>query len=164
MTAEDMVLKLIEKGLRAQLRTAILLTGQLYVSLTMAAASSSKPISYASGYPVIPVISGPTEEILARVTQFLSRLEALPIEQIGEDLQASLKDIRFLVSSRDLPAALAALRKSLDQIKRFAGTLNTDTAPQLASRAEWGHPGFEPDPGHHGGRGGPAGIRCAIDL
>lgn len=130
---ETMVLKLIENGLSAQLRTGMLLTGQLYVNLTLAAHGSNQLQHSVSGHPVIPTIAGPTQEILASVSHFLKRLENLPLEEIGSDLKASMQGIRQLVGSRDLADSLSALRQSLEQINAFSASLNKNTAPQLAA-------------------------------
>jgi paraquat-inducible protein B len=89
---------------------------------------------------VIPTLSAPTEEILAGISHFISRLENLPMEEIGGDLHQSMHDLQYsmqglrqLVGSQDLTAAVAQLRQSLEQINRFSATLNSATVPQVAA-------------------------------
>jgi paraquat-inducible protein B len=101
--------------------------------------AANRTLSYADGHPVIPTLAAPSEDILVGMSQLLSRIDKLPLEEIGgdlqqsmHDLQQSMHDLRQLMGSQDLTAAMAQLRQSLEQINRFAGTLNTDTAPQLA--------------------------------
>jgi paraquat-inducible protein B len=124
-----LVQKLIEKGLRAQLRTGLLLTGQLYVNLGMYPEAPHQMLHFAGPYPIIPTVPGTTEEITAGITTLLKRLEKLPLEQIGSDLSGSLRQIRQFVDSNDLRAALSTLRQSLNQLQRFTATLNSDVAP-----------------------------------
>lgn len=133
---ELLITQLIEKGLRAQLRTGILLTGQLYVNLSMHPEAPTRSLEMAGPYPIIPSIPGRTEEITSSVANFLNRLEKLPLEQISADLRDSMKQVRHLVYSEDLVGAVKALNKSLDQLGQFTTKLNTDTAPQLSEILE----------------------------
>ena len=133
MAPEDIMLKLIEKGLQAQLRNGMLITGQLYVNLALTSEVPENEVKYVGGYPVIPTVAGPTEEIMSSLSNFLNRLEDLPLEQIGGDLKESVHGMRLLLASRDLNASLPLLRQSLEQINSFTATLNNQTAPQLSS-------------------------------
>lgn len=128
---DSLVQKLIEKGLRAQLRTGLLLTGQLYVNLSMYPDAQPVKVRYDGSYPIIPSIPATTEEITAGITTFLRRLEKLPIEQIGRDLSTSLRRIRQLVDSDDLSTAVRTLRGSLSQLEQFTTTLNSDVTPEV---------------------------------
>lgn len=133
---EAMIAKLIEKGMRAQLRSGLLLTGQLYVNLGMYPDAPSQKLRYADHFPVMPTVPGPTEEITASVANFLNKVEKLPLDKIGSDLQQTIASIRLLAGSKDLPAALQGLRQGLEQLNRFAASLNSQTAPQLGGVLE----------------------------
>ena len=129
--SENMISKLIAKGLRAQLRTGSLLTGQLFVHLSMFPDARPQKLAQNGAFPVIPTMPGSTEEITASIAKFASGLEKVPVEQIGRDLSQSLKSINALASSKDLAEAIRALRRSLDQISQFSAGLNRETAPQI---------------------------------
>ena len=53
------------------------------------------------------------------------------MEEIGSELNASLRQIRQLVGSEDTVAAIAALRRSLAELQRFTATLNDTSVPQM---------------------------------
>jgi paraquat-inducible protein B len=127
----ELLSKLVVKGLRAQLRTGVLLTGQLYVNLSMFPSATPQTVSHAGSYPVIPTVPGAAEEITAGIAAFVGRLEKLPVEEIGQELNASLRQIRQLVGSEDTVAAMAALRRSLAELQRFTATLNDTSMPQM---------------------------------
>ncbi len=127
----ELVSKLVAKGLRAQLRTGVLLTGQLYVNLSMFPELPPQQVAHAGSYPVIPTVPGAAEEITAGIAAFVGRLEKLPVEEIGSELSASLRQIRQLVGSEDTVAAIAALRQSLAELQRFTATLNDTSMPQM---------------------------------
>jgi paraquat-inducible protein B len=133
---EGLIFKLIEKGLHAQLRTGMLLTGQLYVHLSMFSDQAPKKITQAGPYRVIPSIPGTTEEVTTGIANFLQRLEKLPLEQIGTDLSASLKHIRHLTASEDWITALSTLRRSLTQLEQFTAALNSEVTPEVKTALE----------------------------
>jgi paraquat-inducible protein B len=54
------------------------------------------------------------------------------LQQSMQDLQYSMNGLRQLMGSQDLTVAMKQLRQGLEQLNRFAATLNSDTAPQLA--------------------------------
>jgi len=128
---EAMFAKLIARGLRAQLRTGSLLTGQMFVNLSMDPEASPTNVAHNGPFPVIPTVPGSTEEIAASLARFAGELEKVPVAQIGRDLSQSLKNINTLVGSEDLTEAIRGLRRSLDQISRFTAGLNQDTVPKI---------------------------------
>ena len=128
---ETILAKLIAKGLRAQLRTGSLLTGQLFVHLSMFPDAPTQKVVQNGAFPVIPTIPGSTEEITASIAKFANSLEKVPVEKISRDLSQSLHSINALVSSEDLTESIRALRRSLDQISQFSAGLNQDTGPQI---------------------------------
>ncbi len=132
----DMMARLVRKGLRAQLRTGVLLTGQLFVNLDIFPQASPVEMVYAGKYPVLPTVPEPVQEITAGLTRLLERLEKLPIEQIGKDLGATVHHTRQLMGSQDLAQAVVKLNQSLDQLERFLHGVNTELAPQFADVLE----------------------------
>jgi paraquat-inducible protein B len=123
--------RLVEKGLRAQLLTGLLLTGQQYISLDLFPDAPPVELQHEGPFPVLPTTSSPFDDMTASMGRLLSRLEDLPMEQIAQDLQVSIGQIRSLLASKDLDQALSALNQSLEQVHQFTRTLNTQTAPQL---------------------------------
>ncbi len=132
MDVAGMMARLVRKGLRAQLRTGVLLTGQLFVNLDIRPGADPVEMTYAGGYPILPTVPEPVQEITAGLTNLLERLEKLPIEQIGDDLGATVRHAKQLMGSRDLAQAVVKLNQSLGELERFMGGLNTDLAPRLA--------------------------------
>ncbi len=125
------IASLVGKGLRAQLRTGLLLTGQQYISLDLFPDAPPVELQYEGPFPVLPTVSSPFEDMTASVGRLLSKLEKLPVEQIARDLQVSIGRIRSLLTSNDLAQALSALNQSLEQLQQFTRMLNTQAGPQL---------------------------------
>lgn len=114
--------KLVASGLRAQLKSGNLLTGQLMVSLDVFKNAPPAKVIWSSGAPELPTIPTPIEELTASVTQFASKLGKLPIEEIGKDLRASLDALRAtLEKSEDIGPALATTLKQVDRTLASVG-------------------------------------------
>jgi paraquat-inducible protein B len=124
---------LVEQGLRAQLNTGSLITGQLFVELDFHPDAPPAKINREGRYPEIPTIPAPMQEITTSLTQLLKKLEKLPIEQIGSDLRDTVQSAKQLVASAELQEAVANLNQTLKQAQQFAAALNQAVAPELKS-------------------------------
>jgi paraquat-inducible protein B len=134
-----MMARLVAKGLRAQLRSGVLLTGQLYINLDIHPDAESATLGYAGEYPILPTVPEPVQEIAARLTDFLNRLEKLPIEQIGKDLGQAVHHAKQLLSTQELVEAVVSLNQSMGQLKKFTAGLNSDLSPRLSELLEQSH-------------------------
>ena len=83
--------RLVERGLRAQLRTANLLTGQLYVALDFFPASRKVVLDAAQQPPQIPTVTGSTNELQASISSIAKKLDGVPFQEIGMDLRRTLQ-------------------------------------------------------------------------
>jgi paraquat-inducible protein B len=124
---------LVEHGLRAQLKTGSLITGQLFVELDFHPEAPPAKINWEGRYPQMPTVPAPMEEITTSLTQLLKKLEKLPIEQIGSDMRDTVQGAKQLVASAELQEAVAALNKTLIQAQQFTAALNQVIAPDLKS-------------------------------
>lgn len=115
-SSEEILKWLVERhGLRAQLKSGNLLTGQLLVDVDFHPTASRGRLTYRDGYPVIPTIPGSFEQLQESLTRITRKLEKVPFEQIGIDLQQALKE------------ATVTFQKAGES----ANKLNTETLPQL---------------------------------
>ena len=115
---------LVQRGLRAQPRSASLLTGKLYVALDFLPASPRVNFD-ASDRPVeLPTVNGSFQELEANIGRLVKKVNDLPLEQIAADLHTDLTDLHETLSElhgRVLPGAvdtLSALRGTLDTANR----------------------------------------------
>ena len=122
---------LVTKGLRAQLKTGSLLTGQLLVDLDMHPTAPPAKIDWSGRYPTFPTVPTSIDEITTNLTHLLKKLEKLPIEQIGNDLRDSVSGVKELISSAELETSMAALKEILIQTQQFTAVLNEGIAPEL---------------------------------
>jgi len=129
---------MIKYGLRGQLRTSNLLTGQLYIVLEHF--PKAAPVEFHMSDPVvIPTIPGNLEQLQQQITNIVDKIDKIPFDQIGRDLRTTLSSTSRLMANLDKTlapearATLRAARKSLDNINDL---LSNDAAlPANAERA-----------------------------
>lgn len=127
---------LIKKGLRAQLKSSNLLTGQLFVDLNLYPNEPAVKVRHVGKYPVIPSTPSTMEEITANLSQFITKLNNLPIDQIGGDLQEAMRGARRLMNSNELADAITALSLTLQEARLLVGSMNKDVAPGVLATLE----------------------------
>jgi paraquat-inducible protein B len=135
-TADDAkknISKLVAKGLRAQLKTGSLLTGQLFVDIDFHPDAPKAELIYGEKFPELPTIPAPLQIITARVNNLLSKLETVPIKQIGKDLGDTLQNVKRLSESKELLEAVQALKETLQQTRQLVQNLDSNVAPAISS-------------------------------
>jgi paraquat-inducible protein B len=124
---------MVAKGLRAQLKTGSLLTGQLFVEVDFFPEAPPAKVLYGEQFPEIPTIPAPLQLITARVNQLLSKIETVPIEKIGQDLGDTLQNVKNLTASAELRQAIRDLDATLKETRELAQNLNMNVAPAITA-------------------------------
>jgi paraquat-inducible protein B len=122
---------LIAKGMRAQLKTGSLLTGQLFVDWDFHPDASPAQVKYDQKFPELPTIPAPLQIITARVNNLLSKIETVPIKQIGKDLGDTLQNVKRLSESKELLEAVQALNETLQHTRQLVQNLDSNVAPAI---------------------------------
>jgi paraquat-inducible protein B len=133
VTRDTLVDYLIDRGLRAQLRTGNLLTGQNYVALDLF--PDAKPGKLVRGgrygYPEFPTTPTPFEEIGSKVTQLVAKIDKIPIEQIGNDLRDTMQGAKRITNSPELMETVKSLNAAVKELQLLTADLRTRTAPEM---------------------------------
>lgn len=133
---EGIAQKLVEKGLRAQLKTGSLLTGRLLVNMDFFPDAEPAEILREGRYPVMPTVPTPISEITASLTNLFGRVESLPIETIGDKLKAAADGVDRLVNSGELQKAAMALDDALKAAELLMVNMNARIAPEVNATLE----------------------------
>jgi paraquat-inducible protein B len=132
--------RLVASGMRAQLKSGNLLTGQLLVALDFFPNAKPAQIAWEGPLPVLPTIPTPLEEITANISQLVARLSRFPVDQIGAELNASLKELRGTLAEaeRTLASANAMIGPDSDVREELARALAelSDAARSLGLAAD----------------------------
>jgi len=126
---EDSLTKLLDAGLRTQLKTGNLITGSKVISLDMY--PDAKPVELVKwqGYATIPSTPSGAQDIVNKLAQLADKLNEIPVEQIGQELKQTLAGLNAIVNSQDLNAAVSGLGGTMRQLDR-------DIAPSLKQFVE----------------------------
>ena len=125
VSPEQTLATLVEKGLRARLQTGSLLTGQLFVELNLYPGSSLNLVADDDmPYPELPTIAGAFEAISQSITAFVSKLETIDIDAIGDSLVGLLEGTNKLINQpqheqtvTDMQASFRSFRKILTNVE-----------------------------------------------
>lgn len=116
-TQQERLRFLAEKGLRAQLRSGNLLTGQVYVALDFFPKAPPVKIDLTKNPVELPTVANSLDEIQSQVQEIATKLNKVPYEQIAGDLRTTL----------------AALNKTLTTTEQTVNRINNDVTPELAA-------------------------------
>ena len=106
-----------ERGLRAQLQSGNLLTGQLMINLVFVPDAPKVTLAERDGHRVVPTVPGQFQRLQESLTRIVARIEQVPFDRIGTELQG----------------ALTEARRTLATTATLAGRLDRETAPQLGA-------------------------------
>jgi paraquat-inducible protein B len=133
--------KLVARGLRAQLKTSNFLTGSMVLSLDFIPGTAPAEVTMDGEDGVIPSAPGGLDNILAAASNVAAKLERLPLDEIGANLNASLRSASSALGSVDalvkrtdqglspvlarLPAMIASLQDAVGKAGRTFGALES---------------------------------------
>jgi paraquat-inducible protein B len=136
---------LTDRGLRAQLRTGNLLTGQLYVAFDFFPDSPKAQVDWTGTAPVLPTVVGAMTEVQETLSRLARTIEKLPLDQIGADVRQSLKTLNRTLDSADkfvkhldsdvTPAAQITLEEARKTLKAAEQVIASDAPLQQDMRA-----------------------------
>jgi paraquat-inducible protein B len=95
---------MIEQGLRAQLRTGNLLTGQLYVAVDVF--PNAPPVTFQMSLPAdIPTVPNNLEQLQQQLTAIADKIGKLPLDQIAADVRGTMASASRLMNRLDRQVA-----------------------------------------------------------
>ncbi|KND58190.1 Paraquat-inducible protein B [Candidatus Burkholderia verschuerenii] len=128
---------LVKRGLRGQLRTGNLLTSQLYVALDFFPKAPAAKVN-TEGDPIeLPTVPNTLDELQLQIADIARKLDKIPLDQIGSNLNDSLKNANALFGKMD-KEVLPEMRGTLEEARKTFGqaqaTLSSDSPIQSDTR------------------------------
>ena len=124
--------KLVDKGLRGQLATGSLLTGQLYVQLDMLPGTVASLSGEDHTLPELPTVPGGMDALTSSVQNFVSKLEKVELDKIGKELLTTLQGTSKLLQEVDgsnLNDTIASAKTILNEAQSTITLLNSALKP-----------------------------------
>lgn len=133
-----------EKGLRAQLRTGSIVSGQLYVAVDYFPDAPRARIDWKQTPPEFPMVRGGMAELQEKLHSIVAKLDRVPVEEIGSDVRAAIATLDNTLRSATgmLDSATRTLERvegeTLPEAKKTLEDLRRaiDTAQVLLSNAD----------------------------
>jgi paraquat-inducible protein B len=157
-TSRQFLRRLVEeRGLRATLRSGNILTGQLFVALDYFPNAPKPKIDWTQDPLEIPVVPSALPDLEAKLTSILAKIDSMPLEAIGKDLQKDLAtlgqtlegantllthvDTTTLASVnqllRNLDTELVVkLKTTVEDASKLLSRVDTEVVPELKSTLE----------------------------
>lgn len=115
----------IERGLRAQLQTQSLITGQLMIALDF---SPNRPARYKGDGEILEIPTVPTV-----IEQLAQVVKSIRFDEILDKLTQAVEGIEKLVNSPDLAASIQSLDATLKDVQSLARNLDSKIDPLSGS-------------------------------
>jgi paraquat-inducible protein B len=109
-----------QRGMRAQLRSGSLITGQMFVAFDFFPSAPKVKVDWSRDVPELPVVPSTVSDIEAKITGIIAKLDKLPLEAI----------------SADVTKALASLSQTLEDASKAVNRIDSDVTPGLKSTLE----------------------------
>jgi paraquat-inducible protein B len=132
---ELMQRQVVGKGLRAQLRSGSLLSGQLYVALDYFPDASQAMIDWSGKPPRFPTVPGETTVLRATLSSILAKIDNVPITEIGDGTRDAIRSIDRtlrLLEGETLPEA----KKTFATFDRTLSRVDSEILPEARKALE----------------------------
>ena len=132
-TDKEAVAALLDRGLRARLETASLITGQQTVAMEFVADAPATAVTMEGDDFVVPSTeSGGFAALASSATDVLNKVDAIPFSEIGSNLNGILgsvnkatDDAQLKRAVDELSAALIVAKKTLTSVNQLATSVDT---------------------------------------
>ncbi|GAC1377194.1 MAG: MlaD family protein [Aquirhabdus sp.] len=98
---KEVLREFIQRGLRAQVKTGNILTGQNYIAIDFYPKAKPAQMQFTNGMAVIPTTPSELSGLQAQVTQIADKLTKFPLNEIGQDVRKTLANMNTAIESTD---------------------------------------------------------------
>lgn len=129
-TMDAEISDLVQRGLRVQLESANLITGQKQLAVEFNPKAPAARMSKADGAYVIPAEGGAsTSDLATSAATLLGKLDSIPFDQIGQNLSQLVAGANGLVNDSGLQQAMKALQGTLTATQTLVHRLGQASEP-----------------------------------
>jgi paraquat-inducible protein B len=115
---QALVQRMVDRGLRAQLRSGSIVTGQLYIAVDIFSNAPKVKIDWTKSPPELPVMPGALQDLEMKINSILAKIEKMPLDTIGENLRKLLLTLDGLVKHANRET-LPEVKATLESLKRL---------------------------------------------
>ncbi len=123
--------ELVRRGLRVKLESNNILTGQKQLAIDLYPDAGSGNFGKEGDAYVIPVMGGSSDDVATAAGNLVNRLNSIPFEAIGKNLDQTLAGVNALVNDKQLGQTVTALRSTLASTQSLVSNLNHGLSPVM---------------------------------
>lgn len=127
----------VRRGLRAQVRTGNLLTGQLYIAMDFDPKASKVAFDPRARPLEIPTVPGSFDKLQEQLQAFVDKLGKLPVDELVGNLNGSLSELQKTLKQVN-GQILPEMRGTLKQAQQTLGSANSTLADDSPTRVQLG--------------------------
>ncbi len=127
----DGVSHFVNHGLRAQMRTANFLTGQMELALDFFPNAEPASVTVENGEHVLPSVPTDLEDIQRNLSDVSRRLARIPFDQMASHLDQVIVSLDGAISGPALKQSVTDLAASLRQLRQLTTSLAQNAEPAL---------------------------------
>jgi paraquat-inducible protein B len=121
----------VRNGLRAQLATGNLLTGELYIDLDFHEGLPQQGLDRSGEVPLLPSVPTELQALTTSVSSLITRISDLPFEDIVNSLASTATSVDQLASSPELAAGLNDLAAAGGDLRALLAKVDESAVPML---------------------------------
>jgi len=128
--AADALRKLAEQGMRVKMESSNLLTGQKMLVLEFSPGAEPVQVAKEGDITVLPA-TGSADNVMDGLTDVVNKLNNIPFDDIGQNLDHLLKSADKTVSGQDMQQAVHNLSIAMANAAELTRNANTNMTPVL---------------------------------
>lgn len=125
-TPKQALSTLVLSGLRAQLETASLLTGQLFVALDMHPDAKPATIFQQGTYPEFPTVPSEFTQLTDGINTALNTVNTLPLQDLLDNINNTVTGINQFINAEGTQAMPAQLSQLLEKVQTLSDTVDDE--------------------------------------
>jgi paraquat-inducible protein B len=123
---------MVERGLRATLQSANLITGQMLVGLEFVPDAPPATVTKADGAFVLPTTeAGGFSGLTASATELLRKVNAIPFDSLGQKLNRTAAGLDNIINGPEVKQTLMSLNATLSSVQDTVQHLDTGLTPTM---------------------------------
>ncbi|MCO8161953.1 MlaD family protein [Pseudomonas sp. 21LCFQ010] len=127
----------VSNGLRAQVRTGNLLTGQLYIAMEFDPKAPKVAFDQRARPLEIPTVAGSFDKLQEQLQAFVDKLSRLPIDELATNLNGSLSELQKTLKTVN-GSVLPQMRGTLQQAEKTLASANDTLGEDSPGRQQLG--------------------------
>jgi len=131
--------RMVEQGLRAQMKTSSLITGSKFIDLSFIENPDKVAFVRAENYSEIPTVADTLDQVGEKAADVLEKIGRIPFDKIGQELAGSLESLNHLLTTLEQRNTAEKLDGTLAGLDETMGSANQALAQMTVAMTSLDH-------------------------